>query len=100
MDDPAGRRTCRLFWFRGKVVEELADVFYKLFDTDFPTDGLVPAQYQRIVQNTLDLRDELDFGFAFNRSQATYGELLGAKAYIRGKNRFLADRERNKDPQG
>jgi hypothetical protein len=57
-------------------------------------DGYIPAEYQRIIQQTLDLHNDLQFGYAFNREQASYTELLGSRAYQRAMNRFEADRAR------
>lgn len=51
----------------------------------------IPAQYHRIVQNTLDLKNDIDFGMAYNRVEAGYETLLGARAYQRAVNRFQRD---------
>lgn len=48
-------------------------------------------EYQRIVQNTLDLKNDIEFGYAYSRVQARYSDLLGSRAYQKALNRWQAE---------
>jgi len=53
----------------------------------------IPVEYQRIVQKTLDLKNDIEFGYAYNLAQAGYTELLGSRAYQRALNRWKAEED-------
>ena len=51
----------------------------------------MPAQYSRIVSQTLDLKNDIEFGYTISRSEMTYNELLGSRAYQRAENKVKAE---------
>ncbi len=57
-------------------------------------DERVPAQYQRIVSQTLDLKHDIEFGYLIPRAEMTYTQLLGSRAYQRAINHIKAEHER------
>ena len=90
----------RCLQFLGKVAEELYDVFVALF-SEGNDDEKVPAQYQRIVSQTLDLKHDIEFGYLIPRSEMTYTQLLGSRAYQRAVNHLKAEHERlNRQGEG
>lgn len=94
--DPSRKPAWRRFQFHGKVAEELYEIFLELFDPDSPDDTPIEGQFQRIVSKTLDLKNDIDFGFTISRSEMTYTELLGSRAYQRALNKVKADIERER----
>lgn len=85
-------RSRRLFQFRGKIESELFDIFYDLLTlTDGDEERVVPAKYQKIVRETVDLKTDIEFGYAYSLSQATHNQLLGSRAYQRALNRLQAE---------
>lgn len=98
--DPAVEPFGRCFQFLGKVAEELYEIFVALF-SEGNDDERVPAQYQRIVSQTLDLKHDIEFGYQIPRAEMTYTQLLGSRAYQRAVNHLKAEHERsNREGEG
>lgn len=59
----------------------------------------IPPQFNGIVRQVYDLRHDIDFGYAVNRSELTYSELLGSRAYQRAINKIEAVRRELREEQ-
>lgn len=51
----------------------------------------VPVQFHHVIRETLDLKNDIEFGYAVKRSERTYNELLGSRAYQRASNRLTRE---------
>lgn len=67
------------------------ECFLELLDSGDDSNQNIPAQFQKIVRDTLDLKNDIEFGYAVTRSQMTYNDLLGSRAYQRAINRITAE---------
>lgn len=66
-------------------------MFLDLLESDDDTNQEIPAQFQRIIRETLDLKNDIEFGYAIRRTEMAYNDLLGSRAYQRAVNRITAD---------
>jgi hypothetical protein len=70
----------------------LFEVFYDLLSEDGDDDlRNVPLQFHRLVKDTFDLKNDIEFGYAVTRSEMSHNELLGSRAYQRASNRLTAE---------
>lgn len=69
------------------------EIFVDLLDIDNEGDpemSEIPAQFHRIIRETLQIKNDIEFGYQVNRSEMTHNQLLGSRAYQRASNHLKA----------
>lgn len=81
------------FRHRGKVEDELAEIFYDLFSlSDNQTlPYQVSFEYGRIIKRVNELKHLTEFGLTYNANQATTLEKKGILAWQKALIRWKAD---------
>lgn len=68
---------------RGKVEDELYDIFYELFsrEENALSNEEIPLEYARIVKRTTELKRLIEFGATKDIDKMTWEEIRGASAW-------------------